>query len=113
MNTKRQGSLGVARAVWYYTEKGCAVFTPVSDVSRYDLIVDDGQRLLKVEVKTTRQKNGQVGLRTHGGNQSWSGECKRISASDCDIVFAVNLNSGTVREFQASDLAGRNSVTVR
>ena len=104
--------MGVGRAIAFYSAQGYAVFVPVSDISRYDLIVDTGEELLRVEVKTTRQSNNDVGLRTLGGNQSWNGEVKRISSSDCDVVFIVNLNTGTEREFLAKDLEGRSSVRV-
>ena len=112
MNSRQQGAIGVGRAIAHYSSKGYAVFIPVSDVSRYDLIVDTGEKLLRVEVKTTRSVRNDVSLRTLGGNQSWSGEIKRISSSDCDIVFVVNLNTGTEREFLASELEGRSTVKV-
>jgi hypothetical protein len=113
VNTRRQGAIGLARAIAYYTNKGYAVFIPVTDVSRYDLLVDTGVRILRVEVKTTRQADGSVTLRTTGGNQSWSGVVKRISSEDCDVVFIVNLLTGAEQEFESHDLEGRSSVTVR
>lgn len=112
MNTKQQGAIGVARALRYFADQGYAVFIPVSDTSRYDLIVDTGEVLKRVEVKTTTSSRGAIELRTHGGNQSWSGEYKRISSEDCDWVFAVNLNTGTEKVFEASELHGRRSVRV-
>ena len=112
MNTREQGAIGVGKAIAYYTAKGYAVFVPVSDVSRYDLVIDTGKQLLRVEVKTTRQANGQVNLRTLGGNQSWNKEVKRVSSADCDLVFLVNLNTGVEREYQAGTLEGRNSLKV-
>jgi hypothetical protein len=38
---------------------------------------------------------------------------KRISAEDCDAVFAVNLNTGAEREFAVCELEGKSSVTLR
>ena len=108
-----QDAVGIGRAIAYYSAMGYAVFTPVADISRYDLIVDTGEQLLRVEVKTTTQASGEIALRTMGGNRTWDGVVKRISEADCDVVFAVNLTSGTEREFPAAQLAGRNSVTVR
>jgi hypothetical protein len=112
VNTRQQGAIGVARAAAFYANKGFAVFVPVSDMTRYDLVVDTGERLLRVEVKTTREKNGEVHLATDGGNRSWSGEVKALSATDCDLVFIVNLNTGTEREFVASELDGRKTIRV-
>jgi len=113
MNSRTQGAIGVGRAIAYYSAKGWAVFTPVVDMSRYDLIIDNGDRLLRVEVKTTTREKGQVNLRTMGGNQSWNGVVKRISSSDCDIVFAVNLITGTEREYPVAELEGKSSISVR
>src|SRR5579859_3724207 len=113
MNSKTQGAIGVGAAIAHYAAQGFPVFAPVADIARYDLIVDTGKQLLRVEVKTTSTANGQVGLRTLGGNQSWSGEVKRISAEDCDVVFCYNVLTGAHRIFSASEMEGRRSVTVR
>lgn len=113
MNTRQQGAIGVAKAVAYFGAKGCSVFVPVADCSRYDLIVDCDGSLLRVEVKTTTTIRGTVSLRTKGGNQSWNGESKRLSAKDCDVVFLVNLRNGREREYPIAELAGRNAVSLR
>jgi hypothetical protein len=113
LNSRQQGAIGVGHAVAYYAAKGYAVFIPVADVSRYDLIVDTGTELLRVEVKTTAQKSGAVTLRTAGGNQSWNGTVKRLSVDDCDLVFVVNILTGSQREYPIAEIAGRNQVTIR
>lgn len=113
VNTKQQGAIGVARAIRYFGDRDCSVFVPVSDTSRYDLVVDNGEELLRIEVKTTRSDVGEVCLRTSGGNQSWSGVVKRISADDCDVVFCVNLLTGTERVFSAKELEGRATIRVK
>ena len=113
MNSKKQGAIGVAKAIAYFVSKGYAVFVPVSDCSRYDLIIDSGEKIMRVEVKTTKSANDQVMLRTVGGNQSWGGEVKRLSVEDCDVVFLVNLNNGVEREYTIEELAGRNSITLK
>lgn len=90
MNSKQQGDVGVAMAIAYYTKEGFGVSVPLTDNLRYDLIVDDGGKLLRVQVKSTRfQRNNRyvVQLATSGGNQSWSKESKRISALESDEVF--------------------------
>ena len=113
MNPRTQGAIGIGRAIAHYFAKGYAVFVPVADVSRYDLIVDTGERLMRIEVKTTTQPKGEVSLRTMGGNTSWNGVVKRISRDDCDAVFAVNLNTGAEREFSVCEVEGKSSVTLR
>ena len=113
MNSKQQSSIGIARAISYFTNKGYSVFIPVSDCNRYDLLIDTGENILRVEVKTTTQKSGQTELRTLGGNQSWNGIIKFISSKDCDIVFIVNLITGAEKEFLIEELELRRTVTVK
>jgi len=53
-NTKSIGELGVARTLTRLLESGYAVSLPFGDNLRYDLVVDDAQRLLRVQCKTGR-----------------------------------------------------------
>jgi len=57
MNTTKQGVVGLSSAIHYFSKKGYVVSVPLVDAQAYDLIVDDGNRLLKVQVKTTGRKN--------------------------------------------------------
>lgn len=110
MNKKVQGSIAVAEAIKYYTVNGYAVFTPVSDISRFDLVVEKDGKLRRIEVKSCSAKNNEFMLRTNGGNQSWSGKSKYLSSKDCDKVFLYNINSENSKEFDISELEGRNSI---
>lgn len=113
MNRKQQGSIGVAKAINYYTSKGFAVFIPVSDISRYDLLIEKEGLIQRIEVKTSAQKNGEFTLRTLGGNRSWNGVVKRLSVNDCDKVYLANLLTGSEKEYDISELAGRSSIAFR
>jgi hypothetical protein len=53
-NTKLIGELSVARTLSRLLESGYAVSLPFGDNLRYDLIADDGQRLLRIQCKTGR-----------------------------------------------------------
>jgi hypothetical protein len=71
-NTKSQGDVGLAIAIAEFTKRGWVVNLPLSDNQNYDLVVDDGELLKKVQVKTTRfkrkdSKNWVVQLKTCGG----------------------------------------------
>lgn len=113
MNTKEQGAIAVAQAISFYTKLGYAVFTPISDTSRFDLIVEKEGILFRIEVKSCSRENGQFELATKGGNQSWSGEVKRITSSNCDKVFLYNLVTDNSKEMDARDLEGRRSITFK
>jgi hypothetical protein len=72
--------------------RGYAVFYPIGHSPDCDLVVDDGEKLQRVQVKTStqwRHRRWEVTLFTRGGNQSWNGLVKRFSPSRCDQLFAV------------------------
>ena len=114
--------MGVARAIYEYSKMGWTVLAPLSDSDKYDLVVDDGTTLLKVQVKTTRcvqKAYGKPGNRTgylvqvatSGGNQTTN---KRILRQDTDYdLLFVLADSGQCWSIPSSALIGiRNSVTV-
>ncbi|RWZ87176.1 MAG: hypothetical protein EO766_11595 [Hydrotalea sp. AMD] len=95
---KKQGNLGVARAIYEYTKMGYTVLVPLSDSDKYDLVIDDGVMLKRVQVKTSRckaksyksyTKTGyQVNLSTKGGNSTINTiRCRE--KSDYDILFVL------------------------
>ncbi len=88
--------MGLGQAIAYFTSEGYSVALPLTESQRYDLIVDDGDRLYRVEVKSTnyKRKNGSyaVQLATCGGNQSWNKKKKFLSSIDCDLLFVYRLD---------------------
>ncbi len=54
INSKKQGDIGMCYAMAYYAKLGWTVSVPVTDSQDYDLVVDNGTRLFKVQVKTTK-----------------------------------------------------------
>lgn len=110
MNSKQQGAIGVAEAIRYYVQNGYTVFVPVSDISRFDLVVEKDGKLQRVEVKSCSAIDNAFMLRTSGGNQSWNKKSKYLSSKDCDRVFLYNLNSKNSKEFDISELEGRASI---
>ncbi len=105
MNKKQQGDRGVAAAIAYYTFQECAVFVPLTDNERYDLVVDKDSKLQRVQVKTTNYRRKatrgyEVCLVTTGGNQSFSGIKKKISSDECDLLFVL-AGDGRAYEFEA------------
>lgn len=115
MNTKQQGDIGVAKAIYIYTALGYTVSIPNTDNSKYDLVVDKNGKLNRVQVKTTSYKTQygiyQVTLKTSGGNQSWSGEISRINSNTVDLVFVLT-EEGFVYEFPSDILNGSATVNL-
>lgn len=98
INSKKQG--GMCYAMAYYAKLGWTVSVPVTDSQDYDLVVDNGTRLFKVQVKTTKSispsGNYIVSLRTIGG----TGKCKDSS----DLLFALT-DSGDCYSIPKSEIS--------
>lgn len=86
-----QGDQGEYSAIRWLGWTFNAVAVPLGNCSDYDAIAEIEGRLVKVQVKTSRQRlaNNRFGvtLCTRGGNQSWNGIVKRFSSDRCDYLF--------------------------
>lgn len=58
--TSDKGNLSESKVLTSYIQAGFAVSVPFGGSAPYDLIVDTGNRLLKVQVKTGRLRNGCI-----------------------------------------------------
>ena len=89
------------------------MFMPVLHSPDYDLIADWGDRLDRVQVKTSTcwdRNRWVVALCTRGGNRSWNGVIKKIDASRCDSLF-IHVGDGR-RWFIPVDAIGGGSGVV-
>ena len=80
----------------WLTAAGASLSVPLFNNSGYDLIADWGDRLDRVQVKTSTcwaKNRWVVALCTRGGNQSWNGIVKRMDGSRCDSLF-VHVGDG-------------------
>ncbi|MBV8368181.1 MAG: hypothetical protein JO036_04505 [Candidatus Eremiobacteraeota bacterium] len=59
-NTKLKGDVSELRVAAALIETGYAVSKPFGENQRYDLVIDDGENLARVQVKTGRLRNGVV-----------------------------------------------------
>ncbi|MEX1178079.1 MAG: group I intron-associated PD-(D/E)XK endonuclease [Nitriliruptor sp.] len=91
-NPREQGLLGLTDAIAFFGAQGWSVSLPLIDSQPYDLIVDDGARLQRVQVKTTtrRSRNGRfvVQVCTRGGNRSFH-TSKDFDASGCELLYVL------------------------
>ncbi len=85
-DTTNVGNLSQAAIVYALMTKGYIVATPVGDGSRYDLIIDDGLTLSKIQCKTGKLEKGAVVFRCDS-NSSLSTQHKTY-ADEVDY-FAV------------------------
>ena len=80
----------------------------------YDLLADFGDRIVRVQVKTSvcwHNNRFVVALCTRGGNQSWNGVIKRLDATRCDRLF-VHVGDGRRWYIPAAELGGGSSIVL-
>lgn len=68
MNTKDIGTLSEQKVITRLLELGYKVSVPVGDNYRYDLIADKEDKLIRVQVKSGRLKNGFVDFKPRSTN---------------------------------------------
>jgi hypothetical protein len=92
-NPRRQGDIGVGAAIKWFLENGYQPFVPIGEFPDYDLAVDMGDQLHKVQVRTTYHigKTGKyiVNLRVLGGNRSGTGKVKHFDSNKVDYLLVV------------------------
>lgn len=113
-NSKQQGDVGLARAIAWFSQNGYTVSVPLTDSQDYDLVVERNGDLLRVQVKTTKFKDGkyyQVALQTRGGNQSWSGTIKTFIDTEVELLYIV-CDNGTEYMIPAREITSRNSLNL-
>ena len=70
--TQRKGDIATARAIATFTEMGYDVSIPLTESAAYDLIVDDGSDLARVQCKFISDRRRQVDLRrTHSNSTGY------------------------------------------
>jgi Holliday junction resolvase-like predicted endonuclease len=114
LSAREQGDLGELSAMEWVAWQGAHVFVPVGHSPDIDLIADFGDRVLRVEVKTStfhRSDRWSVLISTRGGNQSWSGRVKYFEASRCDYLF-VAVADGRRWFIPTGDLDCRSGLTL-
>ena len=93
---------------------GATFWVPVVSAPDCDLIAQFGDRLVRVQVKTStcwRNNRFVVALCTRGGNQSWNGIIKRLDVARCDAVF-VHVGDGRRWYIPADALAGGSAIVL-
>jgi hypothetical protein len=117
--SKKQGNVGVSRAVYEYTKRGYTVLFPLSDSDKYDMVIDDGESLKRVQVKTSRchaaggkyDKTGyQVNLATKGGNAKINTSRSR-NDGDYDVLFVL-VETGECWSIPVTALTARTAIVV-
>ncbi len=113
-NPRRQGDAGELSAIVWLLSVGALVSLPMFHSPDYDLIADFGDRVERVQVKTSVAWHNcrfVVSLCTRGGNQSWNGVIKRLDATRCDSVF-VHVGDGRRWYIPSASLGGGSGIVL-
>ncbi len=112
--TTERGSVGEARAIYEFVKRGWVVSTPINDKAKYDLILDNGLGLHRVQVKTTcnisTSGGFEVKLSTTYANRS---QCviKHRGGNDYDMLFIL-AGDGSTWLIPCEDLGDARSAIV-
>jgi hypothetical protein len=102
--TQRKGDTATARAIATFTVQGFDVSIPLTESAAYDLVVDDGQTLARVQCKFVSGR--QVDLRRIHSNAAGY-VVKTCAAAAYDWLYVLNASG---QEFLVKEcLSGRRS----
>lgn len=108
--TQRKGDIATSRAIATFTGMGYDVSIPLTESAAYDLVVDSGRELARVQCKFTNDSRRQVDLRRiHSNSEGYV--VKRTTEGAYDWLFV--LDGANSEYLIRACLAGRRSVTLR
>lgn len=94
MNTRERGNLTEIKIMAALVEAGYLVFLPFGEGHKYDFIIDDGQRLHRVQSKTGRVKGGS--LMFNGYSFSGNGKVRHGYRGLADLFAILNPQTSQV-----------------
>jgi PD-(D/E)XK endonuclease len=108
--TQRKGDIATTQAVATFTAMGFDVSIPVTESAAYDIVVDDGAGLHRVQCKYYGTARMQVDLRQiHTNSNGYV--VKRVPSGAYDWLYVVG-DDGSEHLIKEC-LSGRRSVTLR
>lgn len=100
-NPKAVGQLSEAAVVYHLVRAGFELAKPLGDNARFDMIIEHGARLLRVQVKTGRLKDGAVQFPTCSsqihrgrGRMTYHGQCElfAVYCPELDETYLVPVD---------------------
>lgn len=98
--TQRKGDIALSKAIYDFTELGYDVSLPVTESATYDIVVDDGNGLYKVQCKFCGENVPNVDMRRiHSNSKGYV--VKQYATNDYDwlYVYKQNIDSYLVKSF--------------
>lgn len=99
----------------YFLRKGHIVSKPINDFNEYDLIVDDGNKLNRVQVKTIYFDNSKKRLLASCVTSHIRGNEKRVNKkygiNSFDVCAFVSESTNSIYLIPIEKIVGRRSIT--
>lgn len=110
MQTADKGNLTEARILAAFVAAGYLVSVPFGSGHKYDFVVDNSKRLLRVQCKTGRVKNGSLLFNAY--SQSGNGSVKMSYKGLADLFAVLNPEDDRVYLVPVEDV-GVTDVSLR
>jgi hypothetical protein len=110
LQTGEKGNLTEARILAAFVAAGYLVSVPFGSGHKYDFVVDDSARLLRVQCKTGRVKNGVLVFNAY--SQSGNGSVKMSYRGLADLFAVLNPRDDKVYLIPVDEV-GVTDVTLR
>ena len=115
MNSRKQGDVGTGYAITYFLSKGYTVAIPISDSQSYDLIIEKGGKMERVQCKTSFKKNEfgvyRIELRTVSNTRGKKLDIRKPSKKNFDSLFVTD-GDGKMYLIPATEVDGRNCMSL-
>jgi len=85
-DTKTTGDISEARVLTALVEAGYMVSRPFGENQRYDLVIDDGERLQRVQVKTGRLRGAVIAYSCSSSHTHRGGVSARPYFGEVDLI---------------------------
>jgi hypothetical protein len=116
LSTSFRGEIAVAKVILRALEKGIAVFRPIVEC-RYDLILDDGRRLYRAQVKygngTSRLSQGAVTVGLHKWTIAGRHRSLYYTSEEIDVLLVYVPKTDRVLWFGPEVFDGRKKLQIR
>lgn len=111
MNTKQKGNIAIGEAIAHYTKLNYIVSLPLNDSQDYDIIIDNGISLKKVQVKFTSSKSKSnkfiITLKSVSGSSRKV--YKTLKDSKVDLLFCVTSENQKY-EYDVKEITQNNAI---
>lgn len=94
MDTREKGTLTEARIMSALVEAGYLVSLPFGEGHKYYFVIDDSQRLHRVQCKTGRVRGGSLMFNAH--SFSGNGKVRRSYRGSADLFAVLNPETSQV-----------------